>query len=90
MSGRFVFVNENSPLDILLNFTRYPELAWKSDCENLVIKKKIENYQSVINISFFIDSAELDEYWEVNVVSGPRDQIEINHQALDNAFHAST
>jgi len=84
--GVFVFFNENSPLNELLNFKACPEFCWKSDCENLVITKKSENNLSVYKINFCIDSNELDEYWEINVVSAPEDLVEINSQAIENAF----
>ncbi|MCE0557461.1 hypothetical protein [Motilimonas sp. E26] len=88
--GRFIYLKENSPLDSLLNLSVYPALSWKSDCENLLISKKIENNQCVYKVNFCIDSDNFDEYWEINVVSAPEEQIEIDIKAIKNAFKEST
>lgn len=77
-------------MDKILSLESYPDIAWKSDCENLVITKKIDKDQSVFNVNFCIDSQELDEYWEINIVSAPEARIEIDSEKIKHEFREST
>lgn len=86
--GRFIFWQNDSPLEILLALDKLETFNWKSSCENVIFKKVKDQGQTVYRLHFCIDAEVTDEYWEINICTAPEDAIEIDKTAISALFAA--
>lgn len=72
----------NLPFGELLQLNDLPEFSWKSDCENLIMKKHEENGQTAIDVDLCIDAEEIDEFWNLKICSRFDGQVKVNSEEV--------